>query len=124
MAAPLRAAGVSWPGVAQFALASVFIDADHYAAYVYRTGDFSLRHAYLYHHRRVQRSNARFGINLHVPRIWPGANRPAHALVVIGAVALAAALVPAFRPLAGGILFHRLQDYVWESARIRPDRDE
>ena len=124
MAVPLRAAGVSWSDIAQFSAGSVLIDADHYVAYVARTGDLHPRRAYLFHRNRVKRDAARFALNLHVPRLLPGRNRPAHSLAVLGAAAAAAALVPALRPVVAGVLFHRLQDYLWESSRVGPVRDE
>jgi len=121
---PLRLAGVSWWEVAQFAAGSVLIDADHYVAYAWRTGDLSLVRAYRFHQGRVKRDEARFGLNAHVPRVLPGKNRPAHALVVLAGLGLVALVVPPLRPVVGGILFHRLQDYAWESARVGPGRDE
>jgi hypothetical protein len=121
---PLRASGVSWGALAQFAAGSILLDADHYAAYAWRTGDLSVHRAYSFHRGRVKRDEARFALNLHVPRLLPGRNRPAHAVVVIAGIALVAALVPSLRPVLLGALFHRLQDYAWESARVGPGRDE
>ncbi len=124
MAVPLRARGVSWKAVAQFSAGSVLIDGDHYVAYVIRTGDLHVRRAYLFHRNRVKRDEARFALNLHVPRLLPGRNRPAHALAVMAALAVLAVRFPALRPGVAGILFHRLQDYMWESARVGPGQDE
>lgn len=120
----MRAAGISWWALTQFAAGAVFLDADHYGSYVWRTGDLSLRRAYTFHRGRVPRDEARFALNLHVPRLLPGRNRPAHALVVTAAIGFLAATVPALRPVMLGALFHRVQDYLWESARVSAHRDE
>jgi hypothetical protein len=124
VALPLRASGVSWGAIAQFSAGSVLIDGDHYLAYVAHTGDLHLRRAYLFHRNRVKRDEARFAPNLHVPRLLPGRNRPAHAMVVMAALAGIAVRFPVLRPVVAGILFHRLQDYVWEASRVGPGRDE
>ena len=116
-ALPLRAAGHSWRTLALFGAGAVLIDVDHYLSYAWREGDFSLANAYNYHRHRVQRGGARPGLNLHLPPLWPGRNRPFHAVSVLAAACALAWFTPASRPVVAGALYHRLQDYVYESAR-------
>ena len=123
-ALPLRAAGLSWRSLALFSAAAVFLDVDHYVGYAWREGDFSLRNAYLYHLNRVRRGDVRLGLNLHPPPLWPGPNRPAHAISVLAALCLLAWIAPVLRPLAAGAVYHRVQDYVYESTRVGVPRSE
>ena len=119
---PLRAAGFRWPALALFTAGAVLIDVDHYLSYAWREGDFSLVNAYRFHRGRIPRGTARPGVNLHLPPLWPGKNRPFHAVSVLVVLCLCAWAAPALRPLAAGALYHRLQDYVYESASITEDR--
>ena len=121
---PLRAAGASWSALALFSAGAVLIDVDHYLSYAWREGDFSLVNAYRYHRDRVKRGSARPGLNLHLPSLWPGRNRPLHALSSLAALGLLAWLAPVLRPVVAGALYHRLQDYVYESARVGPQRSK
>lgn len=123
-ALPLRAAGVSWRSLALFGAGAVLIDVDHYLSYAWREGDFSLRNAYHYHRNRVRRDDARPGLNPHLPPLWPGRNRPFHAISVLAGFCALAWLAPVLRPLAAGALYHRLQDYVYESASVGVKREE
>ena len=123
-ALPFRAAGHSWRSLALFGAGAVLIDVDHYLSYAWREGDFSLINAYRFHRNRVRRSDAHAGLNLHVPPFWPGSNRPFHAVSVLGAACLLAWLTPAVRPIVAGALYHRVQDYVYESARRGVPRSE
>ena len=123
-ALPLRVAGVSWRSLALFSAAAVLLDADHYAGYAWREGDFSLLNAYRYHVNRVRRGDVRLGLNLHPPPLWPGPNRPAHAVSVLAALGVLAWIAPALRPLVAGAVYHRLQDYLYESTRVGVPRNE
>ena len=117
-AVPLRAAGVGWRTLGLFAAGAVLLDVDHYVSYAWRTGDLSLPNAYRYHRDRMQRGKARLGLNLHLPPLWPGSSRPFHAVSLLAALCLLAWAAPALRPAAAGALYHRLQDYLYESARV------
>ena len=121
---PLRAAGVGWRSLALFGAAAVLIDVDHYLSYAWREGDFSLVNAYRFHRGRVDRGRVRPGLRLHLPPFWPGPNRPFHAVSFLAAFCLLAWAAPALRPLAAGALYHRLQDYLYESASVGVDRRE
>ena len=121
---PLRAAGVSWKSLAVFGAGAVLIDVDHYLSYAWREGDFSLLNAYRFHVGRVRRGAVRPGLNLHLPPLWPGPNRPFHAVSVLAGFCLLAWVAPVLRPLVLGALYHRLQDYGYESSSVGVDRDE
>lgn len=123
-AIPFRAVGVSWSRLGLFTAGAVLIDVDHYLSYAWREGDFSLVNAYRYHRNRVPRGAARAGLNLHLPPLWPGPNRPFHAVSVLGAMCVLAWLAPILRPLVAGAIYHRLQDYLYESMRLGVDRQE
>jgi hypothetical protein len=121
---PLRAAGFGWRPLGLFTAGAVLIDVDHYLSYVWKTGDFSLLNAYQYHRHRMQRGAARLGLNFQLPSLWPRASRPFHAVSVLVGFCLLAWLVPALRPIAAGAIYHRLQDYLYESTRVGTGRKE
>jgi hypothetical protein len=121
---PLRAVGFGWRTLSLFTAGAVLIDVDHYLSYAWRTGDFSVPNAYRYHRNRLRRGEARLGPNLHFPALWPGPNRPFHAVSLLAAFCFLAWAAPALRPIAAGALYHRLQDYLYESSRAGVERDE
>lgn len=107
--APLHRARWSPTALLAFAGAGVFVDVDHYLGYVWTTGDFSLRNAYAFHRQRYRRPRG-----WHFRPRWPDLGfepgRALHALPVIAFVFLLSRLAPPLRPMAWGLLFHRLQD--------------
>jgi hypothetical protein len=114
--APLARRGWTRPALAVFALTAVLIDVDHYLSYAWSTGDLSLPRAYRFHKTLEKRS--RWGVRL--PRVsWlVEPRRPFHAVAVLAALFVAAWRWPLLRPLAAGMLFHRLQDLLWECIRV------
>jgi hypothetical protein len=123
-ALPFRAAGVSWRSLALFGAGAVLIDVDHYLSYAWHQGDFSLANAYRFHRNRVDRHVARPGFNLHLPPLWPGPNRPLHAVSALTVLCALAWAAPALRPVVAGALYHRLQDYLYESTSVGVQRAE
>lgn len=115
--AALRGAGWSWGAISAFAAGAVLLDVDHYVMAVWRTGDLSLTRAYREHPRRSTRVR-RPGFRVHFP-FWGGYNRPLHSVPVLAGLALGAWRAPALRPLAAGVVLHRVLDVAWES---RPRR--
>ena len=87
-----------WDSLGMWA-GSVFIDADHYAWYVLRRRDLSLRRAYRYF-RQVRSGERRL----------EGDARPLHGPVNIAWMALLAWRWPAFRAIFLGVLVHALLD--------------
>jgi hypothetical protein len=98
--------------VALFAATAVLIDVDHYVSYGLRTGDLSLERAYTYHHARAAKGG--WGFRPHWPAVVYEAQRPLHALLMLLVLCLAAVRWPALVPVAGGAVFHRLLDYLWD----------
>ena len=111
---PLRRRGWSWRDIGLFWTSAVLIDVDHYLSYVWRYHDLSLPHAYDFHRNSVPRGGA-WNVKLHAPNFWPGDHRPFHAVVFLLALWLLSRRVPLLRPVACGAVFHRLQDYAWET---------
>jgi hypothetical protein len=114
-AVPLRLRGWTWPDLALFWCGAVLIDVDHYLSYVWEFHDLSLVRAYRFHRQRVQRGRGRWRVHLELPRFWPGEHRPFHAVSVLLLLFLLSRRVRWLAPLAWGALFHRCQDYAWES---------
>jgi hypothetical protein len=119
--------------VAAFTAAAVLIDADHYLGYIWKTGDLSLARAYAYYRTRyhVPRS-FRFRLRrLLRPNLGVEQGRFLHSAPAIAAVFLVAWRWPALRPVAWGLLFHRLQDEAYgafldapgEAPRAAPSPD-
>jgi hypothetical protein len=113
-AAPLRLKGWSWRDLALFWSGAVFIDVDHYLSYVWERHDLSLLNAYRFHRNRVPRGG-NWRVNLHPPNFWPDDHRPFHSVVFLLLLWLVARRISILRPVAWGAIFHRLQDYAWES---------
>ncbi len=127
VAVPLRLSGWKLSDLALFGAGAVLIDVDHYISYAWRTGDFSLLRAYRHHRLKFHNSPVRrLALAWHFP-FWGGYGRPFHAIPVLALLGVAAARWPWLRPLAWGVLHHRLTDWLWESfwkAQVRPVRPE
>ena len=111
-AGPLARWGWSRLAIAGFAGAAVFVDVDHYLAYVWQTGDLSLRRAYAYHRQRYRRPR-RWRWRPRWPVLGFQQGRAFHALPVLLVLFLLARRWPVLAPAAWGILLHRLQDEAW-----------
>jgi hypothetical protein len=109
---PLFRRGWRWPAVAAFAATAVLIDVDHYVSYVLRTADLSLGQAYAYHHAHAAKGVR--GVRPHWPAIVYEPQRPLHTVLTLFVLCLAASRWPVLVPVAGGALFHRLLDYLWD----------
>jgi len=115
---PLRRRGWSLRDVALFWCGAVLIDVDHYLTYVWEFHDLSLLRAYRFHRGRISRSGGRRRVRLRLPAFWWDEHRPIHALSILLLLLLLSHRVPRLRllrPVVWGALFHRLQDYAWES---------
>lgn len=112
MMLPLARRGWSLIALTSFLGAAVLIDVDHYLGYAWQTGDFSLRRAYAFHRRR-HRHPLRWRFHPHWPVLGFETGRVFHSVPVLLALWAAATRWPQLRPIAGGALFHRLQDEAW-----------
>lgn len=134
-AVPLRLRGWTPPELGLFLVGGVLVDADHYLAYAVKTGDWSLLNAYRWHVQRVP-PTVRSRPRLHRIPLALDRHRPFHAVLPIALLFLLAwtppprtrgrrlaaltVLLPLLRPLAWGVLFHRLCDYWLEMFQYRP----
>jgi hypothetical protein len=116
---PLARAGWRPLDLALFLAGAVLIDGDHYLGYVWETGDCSFARAYAYHAKRYHRPK-RYGLNLRRPYLGVDPARALHSAPAIAAAFLVAWLLPPLRPLAWGLLFHRIQDELY-GAVILPE---
>ena len=132
---PLRLRGWSLSELALFAAGGVLIDVDHDLAYVAKTGDWSLPNAYRWHVERVP-PTVHERPHVHRVPLVIDPYRPFHAVAPIAllftlawvkppavrahSLASLLRLLPLLRPLAWGVLFHRLCDYALETFQRRP----
>jgi hypothetical protein len=116
-AVPLARAGWRPLDLALFLAGAVLIDGDHYLGYVWETGDISFPRAYAYHANRYHRPK-RYGLNLRRPYLGVDPARALHSVPVIAAAFLVAWLLPRLRPLAWGLLFHRIQDELYGAVTV------
>jgi hypothetical protein len=103
--------------IASFAGAAVLVDGDHYLGYVWKTGDFSLARAYGYYRNHYHVPHRlRFRLRrLLRPNLGVESGRALHSAPFIAVAFLAAWRWPFLRPLAWGLLFHRVQDELYGS---------
>jgi hypothetical protein len=116
-AIPLALAGWRPLDLALFAAGAVLIDGDHYLGYVWETGDLSLPRAYAYHRKRYHRPR-KWGFRLRWPYLGIESSRVLHSAPVILATFLLAWPLRPLRPLAWGLLFHRLQDELYGAVAL------
>ena len=109
---PLARAGWRPLDLALFMAGAVLVDGDHYLGYIWETGDLSFGRAYAYYTRRYHRPK-RYGLNVRRPSLGVDPVRALHSAPAIGAAFLVAWFLPRLRPLAWGLLFHRLQDELY-----------
>ncbi|MGH2351688.1 MAG: hypothetical protein ACRDJN_08745 [Chloroflexota bacterium] len=113
-ALPLARCGWNRTDLALFLGAAVLVDVDHYLGYVWTTGDLSLRRAYALHRNRY-RYPRRWRFRPRWPTFGFEPGRAGHALPFVALLFVAGCFWPALRPVAWGVLFHRLQDEAWGS---------
>jgi hypothetical protein len=113
-AVPLARAGKRPLDLALFAAAAVLIDVDHFLGYIWETGDLSLPRAYAYHRKRYHRPR-RWRFRPGWPYLGVDSGRAFHSAPFLLLVFLLAWRRRPLRPLAWGLLFHRLQDELYGS---------
>ena len=111
---PLAGAGKRPLDLALFSAAAVLIDVDHYLGYIWQTGDLSLPRAYAYHRKRYHRPR-RWRFRPGWPYLGVDSARAFHSAPCLFLVFLLAWLWRPLRPIAWGLLFHRLQDELYGS---------
>jgi hypothetical protein len=111
---PFARAGHRPLDLALFASAAVLIDVDHYLGYVWQTGDLSLPRAYAYHRNRYHRPR-RWRFRPGWPSLGVDSARAFHSAPSLLLVFLLAWRWRPLRPVAWGLLFHRLQDELYGS---------